>query len=157
MTLVVVALAVERIAADYPRRPFHSFEVRMKQIRRFPVNVIVTFVVFGIFCCWGAAIAQQGQDASAHQGARDISEVLRPSPYFVNGEHRGYRVYPGTVPSLFEGLGLQAGDLVTEINGQKLTDPRLAFELFNELAGGKPVELTYERSGKTAVVQAQVK
>lgn len=86
---------------------------------------------------------------------RPISDVLRPVPYFVNGKLVGYRVYPGEDREVFSALGLQLGDLVTEIDGQLLDDSSRPFELFKILASGRPVEIKVERSHQPEVVEIQ--
>jgi hypothetical protein len=88
---------------------------------------------------------------------RPISDVLRPAPYFVNGKLVGYRVYPGEDREVFSVLGLQLGDLVTEIDGQLLDDPARAFELFKILASGRPVQIKVERSRQPEEIETQDK
>ena len=39
-----------------------------------------------------------------------LTDVIRPTPYLVNGEQAGYRVYPGRNRAQFAALGLRPGD-----------------------------------------------
>ena len=87
---------------------------------------------------------------------RPLSEILRPTPSFVNGQQSGYLLYPGGAPEVFSGLGLLPGDLLKEINGQPLNDARRSFELFKELARGKVVLLTIDRQGEVSELEVQV-
>jgi general secretion pathway protein C len=50
-----------------------------------------------------------------------LSDVIRPTPYLVNGEQAGYRVYPGRNRQQFSALGLRPGDLIKDIDGQSLS------------------------------------
>lgn len=77
-----------------------------------------------------------------------LSDVIRPTPYFVDGQQAGYRVYPGRDRSKFSALGLRAGDLIQEIDGQSLTDPGQAMQIFQSLGDATQVTVTIERNGQ---------
>jgi general secretion pathway protein C len=83
-------------------------------------------------------------------------DPLRPTPYFVNGEIRGYRVYPGSDRSAFASLGLRPGDLVTEIDGQPLTDSAVALELFEKALSGQPVQFSVRRGDEPMMIDIKV-
>lgn len=87
---------------------------------------------------------------------RPITDIFRAQPNFVNGQQRGYHLYPGDAPEIFSDFGLLPGDLLKEINGQPLNNASLSYELFKELARGKTVELTIERQGKTSGLEVQI-
>lgn len=82
------------------------------------------------------------------QSANGFGEIIRPQPFMPNGELKGYRIYPGRNREQFVGLGLQPGDLVTEINGMTLNNPAQAMELFRSLADTTQVTVTIEREGQ---------
>jgi len=84
------------------------------------------------------------------------SDVMRPTPYFVNGEIKGYRVYPGSDRLRFRSLGLRPGDLVTEIDGQPLDDSTLATELFGKAVSGQPVLLSVLRGDELETIEIKV-
>lgn len=86
-------------------------------------------------------------DQSARQ-VRPISDFFRPSMYFVNGELRGYKLYPGSVPELFSELGFEVGDLVTAIDRQPLNDPQNSFDFLNRIGSGETVRVAIERDGE---------
>ena len=48
------------------------------------------------------------------------------------------------------------GDFLTEINGQSLSRPDKAYELFMQLARGEPVVFTLERDGEVSQLNIQV-
>lgn len=81
------------------------------------------------------------------QNVSRLADVIRPTPYFVNGEQQGYRVYPGRNREQFAALGLRPGDLIKEIDGQSLTDPTQAMEIFQSLGTANQVSVTVERDG----------
>lgn len=81
------------------------------------------------------------------QNVSRLADVIRPTPYFVNGEQQGYRVYPGRDRQQFASLGLRPGDLIKEIDGQSLTDPTQAMQIFQSLGTASQVSVTVERNG----------
>lgn len=81
------------------------------------------------------------------QNVSRLADVIRPTPYFVNGQQQGYRVYPGRDRQQFASLGLRPGDLIKEIDGQSLTDPTQAMEIFQSLGTASQVSVTVERDG----------
>ncbi len=86
------------------------------------------------------------------QNVARLADVIRPTPYFVNGEQQGYRVYPGRDRRQFAALGLRPGDLIRDIDGQALTDPTQAMEIFQSLGTADQVSVTVERNGQPEVI-----
>ena len=87
--------------------------------------------------------------------ARNVSklaDVIRPTPYFVNGQQQGYRVYPGRNRAQFAALGLRPGDLIKDIDGQALSDPTQAMQIFQSLDSADQVSVTVERNGQPQVI-----
>ncbi len=81
-----------------------------------------------------------------------LSDVIRPTPYFVNGQQSGYRVYPGRDRQQFSALGLRPGDLIKDIDGQSLTDPTQAMQIFQSLGTSEQVTVTVERNGQPETI-----
>jgi general secretion pathway protein C len=86
------------------------------------------------------------------QNVTKLADVIRPTPYFVNGQQQGYRVYPGRDRAQFAALGLRPGDLVKDIDGQSLTDPTQAMRVFQSLGNADQVSVTVERNGQPEVI-----
>ncbi len=86
------------------------------------------------------------------QNVSRLADVIRPTPYFVNGQQRGYRVYPGRDRRQFAALGLRPGDLIREIDGQSLTDPAQAMQIFQSLGTAQQVSVTVERNGQPETI-----
>ncbi|TJY61133.1 type II secretion system protein GspC [Sinimarinibacterium sp. CAU 1509] len=76
------------------------------------------------------------------------SNYLRVQPSNVNGQLKGYRIYPGREREAFKQLGLRPGDLVTSVNGVQLDDPQKALQLLGDLSQAGSVSLTIERGGQ---------
>lgn len=86
------------------------------------------------------------------QNLTRLSDVIRPTPYFVNGQQSGYRVYPGRNRQQFASLGLRPGDLIKDIDGQSLTDPTQAMQIFQALGTSDQVTVTVERNGQPETI-----
>jgi len=82
------------------------------------------------------------------QNLSKLTDVIRPTPYLVDGQPAGYRVYPGRNKRQFAALGLRPGDLIKDINGQELTDPTQAMQIFESLGTVDEVTVTVERDGQ---------
>jgi general secretion pathway protein C len=91
------------------------------------------------------------------ENASSFTDIVRPQPYMPNGEMRGYRLYPGRNREQFIALGLQPGDLVTEINGITLNNPSQAMELFRSLADTTQATVTIDRNGQAQTLTLDTK
>ncbi len=94
----------------------------------------------------------KGMQAVVAQNVSKLADVIRPTPYFVNGQQQGYRVYPGRDRAQFAALGLRPGDLVKDIDGQSLSDPAQAMQVFQSLGSSDQVSVTVERNGQPEVI-----
>ena len=81
-----------------------------------------------------------------------LSDVIRPTPYLVNGQQACYRVYPGRNRQQFSALGLRHGDLINDIDGQSLSDPTQAMQVFQSLGTAEQVTVTVERNGQPQTI-----
>ena len=72
---------------------------------------------------------------------------IRVAQAMNDGELIGYRLSPGKEPELFKSAGLQAGDVITQINGLDLTDLQQSQEALSELRNAQNIELTIIRDG----------
>jgi len=95
--------------------------------------------------------AQSIQNVVA-QNLTKLTDVIRPTPYLVNGEQAGYRVYPGRNRQQFAALGLRPGDLIKDIDGQSLSDPTQAMQVFQSLGTAEQVTVTVERNGQPQTI-----
>jgi general secretion pathway protein C len=75
------------------------------------------------------------------------ADYIRVQPANVNGEQRGYRIYPGRDRSVFNNAGLRPGDIVTSLNGTPLSDPAQALQQLADVSQASSLSLTIERGG----------
>jgi type II secretion system protein C len=74
-----------------------------------------------------------------------LTDYIRPSPVYDGDTLVGFQVYPGVKTGPFAQMGLQAGDLITEMDGTPLNDPAIAWEIFHQLADGSAMSATVKR------------
>lgn len=81
-----------------------------------------------------------------------LNEVVRFVPYNQDGKPVGFRVYPGRDKRKFAALGLRPQDLIKDINGQALTDPTQAMQIFESLGTASEVTVTVQRDGQDQTI-----
>lgn len=77
-----------------------------------------------------------------------LMEVASPQPYERDGKFLGFQLSPGSNVAMFNQLGLQAGDIVTAVNGTALENPAIAMRLLQEAANASQVNLNITRNGQ---------
>lgn len=90
--------------------------------------------------------------ASLREQPGDFTDFISISPYSEGGQLVGYQVKPGKNPALFQSAGLQAGDIIVQINGLDLTDTQQSMEAMNTLRSAQTIELTMTRDGEYLTV-----
>jgi type II secretion system protein C len=81
-----------------------------------------------------------------------LTDYIRPSPVYDGDTLVGFQVYPGTKTGPFTQMGLQPGDLISEIDGTPLSDPAIAWDIFHQLAEGSAMSATVRRKDATQSV-----
>jgi general secretion pathway protein C len=86
------------------------------------------------------------------ENATKITDIVRVSPHVQEGQVVGFRVTPGRDRATFEALGLQSGDVVTDINGTVLDDPSQGLQVFQSLGESTQANVTVLRDGVPQVI-----
>ena len=86
------------------------------------------------------------------QNATAITQVMRFAPHVEAGQIVGFRVSPGPEADVFDGLGLEPGDVVTDINGIQLDDPSRGLQAFEALGESTMANVTILRDGNPQVI-----
>lgn len=81
------------------------------------------------------------------QNASRLTDILRVTPHIDQGRVVGFRLNPGRDREAFEALGLQPGDVVTDINGTVLDDPSRGLQVFEALGEATMANVTVLRNG----------
>ncbi|BFM09896.1 hypothetical protein R50072_00490 [Simiduia litorea] len=77
--------------------------------------------------------------------AESIADVVKISLKRDGPDVIGFEVRPGRDRDVFDNLGLQSGDIVTAVNGTKLSDAATAVEVAKSLRDAKQATLTIMR------------
>jgi general secretion pathway protein C len=86
------------------------------------------------------------------ENASQLSQVIRVAPFLDQGQMVGFRVNPAQDPQLFQSLGLQPNDVVTDINGMTLNDPSAGLQVFESLGEATQANVTVIRNGTPEVL-----
>jgi len=71
----------------------------------------------------------------------------RPARDPATGELIGYEIFAIKQGSLFESLGLKNGDIISEVNGVKISNPAKAMSMFNQLKSASEINVSINRNG----------
>ncbi|MDG4553391.1 MAG: type II secretion system protein N [Candidatus Competibacter sp.] len=92
------------------------------------------------------AVAQQLRDEA---GVRPqvLEKIAFASPYLQNGQFIGFRLRPGRDRRLMQQLSLNNGDVITEVNGTRISNPMQGFTLLQEVLGADRISVRVLRDG----------
>jgi len=89
--------------------------------------------------------------ASRLRGAEDrpraLEDIAFASPYIQNGQFLGFRLRPGRDRQLMRELGLNSGDVITEVNGSRLNNPIQGFAALREVMDADQINVRVLRNG----------
>jgi general secretion pathway protein C len=91
------------------------------------------------------ALADVAKQAAA--APEVIGDLMRPMPNYVAGQLRGFKLFPGRDRRRFNDLGLQPGDMVTQVNGVPISDAQHGLEMLQSLGSATSATVTVERGG----------
>lgn len=90
-------------------------------------------------------IARRLRQALGDGNPQALQELAFAAPYIEDGRFIGLQLRPGRDRQLLGSLGLRAGDVLTELNGVRLTDPAQGLRLMQELLQSGQVDATIRR------------
>jgi type II secretion system protein C len=82
---------------------------------------------------------------------------MRALPHMVNGKTDGFSISQVAPGSVFDQLGLQNGDLLTNINGQPVTNPMQALGLMQAMKTASAIDLVVNRGGTPTSVHLDLR
>ncbi|WP_339899308.1 type II secretion system protein GspC [uncultured Gilvimarinus sp.] len=95
-------------------------------------------------------------EASVEQISQNLSDVVAFNIHRENGQIKGYRIRPGRNPKAFNSAGLQAGDIVTGVNGTALDNPGKIMEIYRNLGQTTSASLEIERDGEIVTIDVEL-
>ncbi len=81
----------------------------------------------------------------------DLPKLLsqaRAVPFYINGKLDGWRIEALAAKSLFEKIGLEAGDVLQRVNGVAIHDPGMMLALLHQVKDESQVQLDVMRKNK---------
>lgn len=94
--------------------------------------------------------------ASLEDAGKKLSDIVAFNIHREDGKVKGYRLRPGRDAAAFEALGLQAGDIVTAVNGEALDNPGKIMQIYRNLGQTTSASLEIERDGSPMSVDIQL-
>lgn len=76
-----------------------------------------------------------------------LTEVMRVNPVYEGAQVKGLEVYANARSDAFERLGLEAGDRITVIEGEPVTDSPKAIASLRRLSEGSAMQVAVNRHG----------
>jgi len=101
--------------------------------------------------------AKRAEVANTMQNPAQLFAQMRALPHFVNGKTDGFSISNVAAGSVFEQLGLQNGDLLTEIDGKPVTNPMQAMGLMTAVQTASSIDLTIQRGGSPTKVHLDLR
>lgn|GEM_PF-563951 len=81
---------------------------------------------------------------------QQLSRVLVQAaalPYYEDGQLSGFKLMAIDAGSIYDKVGFKDGDIVTSVNGQRLSDVGRTIQLLHSLKGANMAQVTYKRGG----------
>jgi len=79
----------------------------------------------------------------------EVATQARIVPNFQNGQANGFKLFSIRPGSLYSAIGIQNGDVITNINGYEMNSPEKALEIYTRLKDARNIKLTYQRNGQS--------
>jgi len=86
----------------------------------------------------------------------DLMTQVRVRPYFRRGKSEGLIVSQIQTGSVFANLGLMNGDIISSVNGKKMSSPEEAIGFYNSLKSGGEVNIEITRRGKKKMLNYDI-
>jgi len=81
----------------------------------------------------------------------------RAIPHFINGQIGGFSVSDIVPGSLYQQAGLQNGDIITTINGEKITGAQQAMNIYTKLKNAPSLDLELLRAGSVQNIHYDIR
>mgnify|MGYP006289965903 CR=1 FL=1 len=81
---------------------------------------------------------------------QQLSRVLVQAaavPYYEDGMLSGFQLLAIDAGSIYDKVGFKDGDIVTSVNGQKLSDVGRTIQLLHSMKGANIAQVTFRRGG----------
>jgi len=93
-------------------------------------------------------VAAKIRDQLEEDPGAALAQVALANPYVQNGQFVGFRLRPGRDRRMLGQLGLRSGDVVTEVNGSRLSSPAQGLALMQGLMNADQIAVKVLRNGE---------
>jgi len=90
------------------------------------------------------------------QNMAQLFTQIRAVPNLEDGHSTGFRLSDIEPGSIFQSIGLHDGDVLTEVNGQDVSDPTRAIQLLGELRQSPSISLEVTRDGRPVALHYEI-
>lgn len=101
-------------------------------------------------------LTQEYVNAELGKGLSKIVNDVRIGPFMHNGKIEGFKIY-STTSALLKKVGLQNGDVVTQINNQKLDNPLKGVLIYETFQYEHKITFTIKRGAQTLTRKVIIK
>ncbi len=92
----------------------------------------------------------------AIQNINELMTQIKIRPHFLDGKPDGLALGQISPDSIFSRMGLQNGDIITGVNGEKILTVDDALKLYQGIKSGSRVNVELKRAGKTESLVYQI-
>jgi len=100
-------------------------------------------------------VARATVDNNLQNMAQLFSEI-RAVPNLEDGHSTGFRLSDIEPGSIFQSIGLHDGDVLTQVNGQDVSDPTRAIQMLGELRQSPSISLEVTRDGQPVSLHYEI-
>ena len=135
----------------------------------FVINVVtISSIVFGltIYILFSRESTQRAlTDANARvtelneqlEDLNALSRQARVIPHYRDGKPQGFKIVGVRPGSLYSQIGVRSGDILKSVNGEEISSPNKALELYEKLKNSDNVAVDVERRGRKVTLDYQIK
>lgn len=87
----------------------------------------------------------------------NLSRQARVIPHYRDGKPQGFKIVGVRPGSLYSHIGVRSGDVLKSVNGEEVTSPTKALELYEKLKNSDNVTLEVERRGRPTNLEYLIK
>lgn len=86
-----------------------------------------------------------------------LSKGARVIPHYRDGRPQGFKIVGVRPGSLYSHIGVRSGDVLKGVNGEEITSPNKALELYEQLKNSENVNVEVERRGRKVALEYNIK
>lgn len=85
-----------------------------------------------------------------------LGRQARVIPHYKDGRPQGFKIVGVRPGSLYSHIGVRSGDVIKSVNGEEITSPNKALELYERLKNSDNVNVDVERRGRPVALEYKI-